>query len=100
MQSAYANRNKEEHSEVVDIVREQVQEHFGETQHDQDAIKLVQNAHEKLNRMPIDKVNWIHVTFLGKSWEKAAGMFKLSHSSLTKYCTVPGSTDDNLLLGR
>jgi len=55
-QSAYANRNKEEHSEVVDIVREQVQEHFGETQHDQDAIKLVQNAHEKLNRMPIDKI--------------------------------------------
>jgi hypothetical protein len=85
MQSAYANRNKEEHSEVVDIVREQVQEHFGETQHDQDAIKLVQNAHEKLNRMPIDKVNWIHVTFLGKScWAVQAFTFlvdKILHSA-------------------
>ncbi len=56
MQSAYANRNKEEHSEVVELVKEQVQEHFGDTQHDQDAVKLVQNAHEKMNRMPVDKV--------------------------------------------
>lgn len=32
-------------------------DHFGETQHDEDARKLVQNAHEKMNRMPLDKAS-------------------------------------------
>ena len=57
LQSAYDNRHKPEYSEVVDLVKEKVVDHFGETQHDEDARKLVQNAHEKMNRMPLDKAS-------------------------------------------
>ncbi len=57
MQSVYDNRHKPEYSEVVDLVKEKVKDHFGETQHDEDAKKLVQHAHEKMNRMPLDKAS-------------------------------------------
>lgn len=72
-QAAYATRGTEKQSEVVDIVKEKVEKEFGDTIHDQDAAKLVQNVHEKLNRMPVEKASTQHLdqflqTAIERTW--------------------------------
>jgi len=61
LQAAYATKGTDKQSEVVDIVKEKVEKEFGDTIHDQDAAKLVQNVHEKLNRMPVEKASTSHL---------------------------------------
>lgn len=63
-------------------MKEKVVDHFGETQHDEDARKLVENAHEKMNRMPLDKASCMSPVRTNAAVSSPCLLFGDSRSSL------------------